>query len=86
MGAAIPSMERGAMPVSRFEPSECSGNLTRTWHVHENLVFPWESQRKRAEQCKPDRALERRGSPEKRAINTGATGSLVNEMLVVFLN
>lgn len=33
-----------------------------------------------------DRALGRGGSPEKRATNTGATGSLVNEMLVVFLN
>lgn len=33
-----------------------------------------------------DRALGRGGSPEEQATNTGTTGSLVNEMLLVFLN
>lgn len=46
-----------------LSPRNARGTLPGTWHVHENLVLPWESKRKQAEQCKPRHGSGKKGVP-----------------------
>lgn len=83
-------VDHRAILASSLESSEGFGMLREPYQARGlsmRILFSSQSPRG-SKQCKVnrDRALGKGRSPEKPATNTGATGSLIHEMLVVFLN
>lgn len=83
-------IDQRAIPASSLESSEGFGMLREPYQAHGlsmRILFSSQSPRGSKQwEVNRDRALGKGGSPEKPATNTGATGSLIHEMLVVFLN